>query len=407
MKKILLSIFGVMLLSVASKAQVAINIDASLPDNSAMLDVKPTVKGILIPRMTAIQRNAISSPATGLLVFCTDNNHLFINRGTLSSPDWTIVNGPWQTIGADIYYNSGNVGIGTLTPSAKLDVRGNNPDDGAVFQIGNSDLSHRMILFGGRENDPSPFIHWKQGDPLRFTTDEGGWSEKMRITSNGQLSIGTTTPDNSAIADFTSTTKGFLPPRMTTTQRNAITATAGLTIYNITKNCFECYNGTAWYSTVHYIGENYCGGIVFFVYDNGQHGLIAATADQSSGIRWDAGTYTNTMAYADGVGAGKPNTVIIIANQGYGDGVPYAARICNEYSVMVSGVTYGDWYLPSKFELNLLYLQKSVVGGFDFASYWSSTEGNSNDAWGRYFGSGLQGDYEKNSEVSVRAIRAF
>ena len=84
--------------------------------------------------------------------------------------------------------------------------------------------------------------------------------------------------------------------------------------------------------------------------------------------------YISSIAYADGVGAGKANTAIIIANQGYGDGATYAARICNEYSVTVDGVTYGDWYLPSKFELNLLYLQKSVVGGFANNSYWSSTE---------------------------------
>jgi len=42
---------------------------------------------------------------------------------------------------------------------------------------------------------------------------------------------------------------------------------------------------------------------VFYVYDNGQHGLIAATADQSTGIRWFGGSNTNTRARADGVGA--------------------------------------------------------------------------------------------------------
>ena len=54
---------------IAAGAQVAVNTDGSIPDNSAMLDVKSTTKGMLVPRMTAAQRNAISSPATGLLVF--------------------------------------------------------------------------------------------------------------------------------------------------------------------------------------------------------------------------------------------------------------------------------------------------------------------------------------------------
>lgn len=164
-------------------------------------------------------------------------------------------------------------------------------------------------------------------------------------------------------------------------------------------------------NTTHYIGESYGGGIVFYVYDNGQHGLIAATADQNGGvgIRWCAGTLTYTMAFADGVGAGKVNTAIIIANQGFGDGAPYAARICNEYSVTVGGVYYGDWYLPSKYELNLLYLQKVVLGIFAENFYWSSIETNdSYGAWSQHFGNGYQYYYLNKFNTSyVRAIRSF
>ncbi|MFI3198305.1 MAG: DNRLRE domain-containing protein, partial [Methylococcaceae bacterium] len=115
---------------------------------------------------------------------------------------------------------------------------------------------------------------------------------------------------------------------------------------------------------VHAIGESYGGGKVFYVYDGGQHGLIAATADQSTGIRWYGGTNTITRAKADGLGAGKANTVLIIANQGAVDAAAFAATVCNEYSVTVADVTYADWYLPSKYELSLLYQQKTVVGGF-------------------------------------------
>jgi hypothetical protein len=53
---------------------VAINADGSQPDGSAILDVKSTAKGMLIPRVTTIQRNAISTPATGLIVFDTDKD---------------------------------------------------------------------------------------------------------------------------------------------------------------------------------------------------------------------------------------------------------------------------------------------------------------------------------------------
>ena len=59
--------------------------------------------------------------------------------------------------------------------------------------------------------------------------------------------MGTLTPNASAFLDITSTTKGFLPPRMTTTQKNAIVAPAsGLVVYDETTNKLACYNGTTW-----------------------------------------------------------------------------------------------------------------------------------------------------------------
>ncbi len=158
---------------------------------------------------------------------------------------------------------------------------------------------------------------------------------------------------------------------------------------------------------VHTIGESYGGGIVFYVYDGGQHGLIAATADQSTGIRWYGGTYTNTRARANGIGAGLKNTAIIIANQGPVDGAAFAATVCNEYSVTVGGTIYGDWYLPSKDELNLLYLQKTVVGGFASNSYWSSTENANAIAWFQGFTNGFQFYDYKFYPYYVRAVRAF
>lgn len=227
-----------------------------------------------------------------------------------------------------------------------------------------------------------------------------------------QVGIGTSTPAASAKLEISSTTQGFLPPRMTTAQRDAISSPAtGLTIYNTTLKSVEVYNGTAWYSTVHYIGESYGGGIVFYVYDNGQHGLIAATSDQSSGINWQNGIQTNKRARADGVGAGLKNTAIIIGSMEPGYSNAFAATVCNEYSVTaVGGVTYGDWYLPSKHELNLLYLQKSVVGGFANVYYWSSTEYQSSMgefAWIQNFDTGSQGSTDKSTLCYVRAIRAF
>ncbi len=192
------------------------------------------------------------------------------------------------------------------------------------------------------------------------------------------------------------------------TGTNGVTGITGATGATGQAGATGATGATGTGATGHYIGESYGGGIVFYVYDNGQHGLIASTADQSNGIRWNGGTYTDTRARANGIGAGLKNTAIIIANQGSVDGAPFAATICNEYAVTVGGVTYADWYLPSRVEMNLLYLQRAVVGGFGNYNYWTSTEPSNGMAYTHDFNVGSQG-YNATSETTehVRAIRAF
>ncbi len=159
----------------------------------------------------------------------------------------------------------------------------------------------------------------------------------------------------------------------------------------------------------HMIGERYGGGIVFYVYDNGQHGLIAAAADQSTGIQWYNGTYRYTGTTGDGLGAGAMNTSMIVALQmADKKSRSFAAKVCADYSVTDSGITYGDWYLPSKYELYLLYLQRNVVGGFANEWYWSSTEGDASSAWyfSFLFGNAYYDDKVDSSNY-VRAVRSF
>jgi hypothetical protein len=162
----------------------------------------------------------------------------------------------------------------------------------------------------------------------------------------------------------------------------------------------------------HYIGEVYGGGIVFYVYDNGQHGLIAATTDQSAGIQWSNGVYRYTGTTGDGLGAGAMNTLLIVATQmADNETGNFAAKVCADYAVTVDGIVYGDWYLPSKYESDLLYLQKDIVGGFSDADYWTSTEENFASSFSRhtYFGNGAQTfpSDDKNHIFKVRAIRSF
>jgi hypothetical protein len=150
--------------------------------------------------------------------------------------------------------------------------------------------------------------------------------------------------------------------------------------------------------------------------ETGEHGLVCAKADQSVSVRWYAGGYTNSMAFGDGPFAGEANTAIIIANQGYGDGATYAARICNELQITEGGKTYGDWYLPSKAELNQMYVNKAIIdqsalansgSGFADNNYWSSTEAGNNNTWRQHFNDGYQSGVSKSNVYYVRAVRAF
>ncbi len=130
MKKFLSAI--IVCLPLAAIAQsVAINNDASLPDNTALLDIKSTTKGLLIPRMSTAQRTGIASPALGLTVFDTNTFSYWVHRG-LANGGWTEikpgVESYWTATGTDIYSsNSGNVGIGTPNPASKLTVNDIDP----------------------------------------------------------------------------------------------------------------------------------------------------------------------------------------------------------------------------------------------------------------------------------------
>ena len=176
----------------------------------------------------------------------------------------------------------------------------------------------------------------------------------------------------------------------------------------IAENCGGTANGgDETFTTSNLVGTIYQGGIVAYVLQAGDpgfiagqiHGLIAAPTDQSTGINWYNGSST-TDATGTALGTGMVNTNTIVSNQGAGS---YAAELCND--LVLNG--YSDWYLPSKDELNKLYINRAAIGGFSSTTYWSSTEYNSNYAWYQSFNLGGQGYYNKSNPYSVRAIRAF
>lgn len=169
-----------------SQGGAAINTTGTAADQSAMLDVSSTNSGILIPRMTKLQRSGIYQPAEGLMIYQTDDTIGF----------WYFNANNWKQIGSGV---GNGINAGTVT--------------------GNT-------------------LYWNGSQ----------WKESSNIyNAGGSVGVGTNNPDISAAVHIGDTTKGTLISRLTTAQRNSIQNPAeGLQIFNTTSKCLEIFEYGIW-----------------------------------------------------------------------------------------------------------------------------------------------------------------
>jgi hypothetical protein len=153
--------------------------------------------------------------------------------------------------------------------------------------------------------------------------------------------------------------------------------------------------------TTYTIGQAALGGIIAYINGGGStgtSGLVATVANVSTGAAW--GCSGTSISTSTAIGTGNQNTINIMAGCATAG---IAARLCGD---LTEG-GFSDWYLPSKNELNALYINRVAIGGFASGNYWSSTENDSFSAWSQSFVNGGQYDDDKNLTYYVRAIRSF
>ena len=218
--------------------------------------------------------------------------------------------------------------------------------------------------------------------------------------SFSQVGIGTTNPNASSQLEVSSTTKGFLPPRMTTTQRDAIVSpVSGLVLYNTTTNALEFRSNSGWVllktssdtaflptiviGKQHWMQEN----LNVLTYRNGD--VIPYVSDPTA---WAALTTGAWCYYANDVANGAV----------YG-------KLYNWYAVNDSrGLAPTGWHIPTDTEWNTLI---TTIGGSSFGgklksvgATWSSTNDSATNDAGF---TGLPGGFRSSLGVFHPTVREY
>lgn len=213
MKKLyFLAAMAFLFFSAVAQQGVGINTDGSTPSSTAILDVKSTTKGVLLPRMTTGQRQALTA-TNGLIVYDNDFQRLYqfqdgiwrylINNSVWASSsvrNWTYnttdsigigVSAPSERLhvlggirGSGDFKLTGDAGIGIITPEQRLHVRSSNSGEGMILEADNPIIQLRQSNAPSAGYTDKGFIQLST-DNIRIGTNSGNISGKVIIRTGG------------------------------------------------------------------------------------------------------------------------------------------------------------------------------------------------------------------------------
>lgn len=333
-------------------ALAQVGVGTSTPDASAALEVASTTKGFLPPRMTAAQRGSINQPAIGLMVYQTDGTagvyvydgsnwlhqtHWYESTGSPSSqfigssPGGVTANANRSlgvgksslnsiTSGDDntaVGYESAkstlsgfaNTAIGSQALPTNTLGSGNTAlgfNAGSLNLTGNNNTYVGRLAGSNANNYSNSTAIGYGAEATASNSIQLGNSAVTQVTTYGSVGIGTTTPASNAALEISSTSKGLLLPRMTTTNRSSITSPEpGLLIFNSTTGKAQVYSSTeaTW---VDYATNN---GVIWDVTSSNsrQHTFTAPSSEALSKITINvynavtSGTLTATIYSGTGI----------------------------------------------------------------------------------------------------------
>lgn len=418
-KAILFLILGILVIEVNVFADdVFIDSDGNVETGVSNTNANLEVTGASAE--DAINGSTSGTGAAAVYGIRTDNN----NYGMLGYDNHGVYG--YSLLGYAGYFEGDTYITGNLTVDGSIGYTETDPvfsgwDKSTGISITESQITDLNHFTTGNETDPvflgSPAFGitsvqitnwdsafgWGDHSTADYDSSDDAWTGTGDVyTTSGNVGIGTSSPSErlTVAGTIESTTGGIKFPNGTV-QTTAIAAgqqcVGGEVVTGFDNNGNIICSNAITYA----IGDlGPAGGIVFYIYGGGLHGMEAATEDQSIGAAWGCEGTEITGADGTASGTGAQNTADILA--GCTDS-GIAAEIADSYSL--NG--YDDWFLPSKDELGLLYQQKDVVGNFADNYYWSSTESGSGSAWSQHFFNGYWHASNKSDLDRVRAVRAF